>query len=200
MTPQQLKAMKLALEALKNNKLTHLYCEDTWYSCPKHEDGCANEAQGDKCNCGADEINAEFDKSITALEEALAEHAMQEVQRLGQEIEQCQCPECQIKPHASDCAVHSEPAYPKGKCDCGAQPQQEPHGWYIDGYGAVIGTAEPKSVRVGEWLPWYTTPPQRKPLLASEIVTMYAECPTSDNDMIEFARAIEAAHGIKGGA
>ena len=42
--------------------------------------------------------------------------------------------------------------------------------------------------------------PQRKPLLASEIVTMYAECPTSDNDMIEFARAIEAAHGIKGDA
>ena len=42
-----------------------------------------------------------------------------------------------------------------------AQPEQEPHGWYIDGYGAVIGTAEPKSVRVGEWLPWYTTPPQR---------------------------------------
>lgn len=40
-------------------------------------------------------------------------------------------------------------------------------------------------------------PPQRKPLHASEIVTMYAERPTSDNDMIEFARAIEAAHGIK---
>ena len=58
--------------------------------------------------------------------EALAEHAMREVQRLGQEIEQCQCTECQIKPHASDCAVHSEPAYPKGKCDCGAQPEQEP--------------------------------------------------------------------------
>ena len=43
----------------------------------------------------------------------------------------------------------------------------------------------------------YATPPQRKPLLASEIVTMYAERPTSDNDMIDFARAIEAAHGIK---
>jgi len=39
--------------------------------------------------------------------------------------------------------------------------------------------------------------PQRKPLLESEIVTMYAERPTSDNDMIEFTRAIEAAHGIK---
>ena len=88
MTPQQIKALKLALEALKNNKPTHLYCEDIWYSCPKHEDGCANEREGDECNCGADEINAEFDKAIPALEEALADHAMQEVQRLGQEIEQ----------------------------------------------------------------------------------------------------------------
>ena len=88
MTPQQIDAMKLALEAMKNNKPTHLYCEDIWYSCPKHEDGCANELEGDECNCGADEINAEFDKAITALEEVLAEHAMREVQRLGQEIEQ----------------------------------------------------------------------------------------------------------------
>jgi hypothetical protein len=40
--------------------------------------------------------------------------------------EGCQCPECQIKPHTSDCAVHNEPAYPKGRCDCGAQPEQEP--------------------------------------------------------------------------
>ena len=88
MTPQQIDAMKLALEAMKNNKPTHLYCEDKWYSCPKHEDGCANEFEGDECNCGADEINAEFDKAITALEETLKEHAMRETQRLGQEIEQ----------------------------------------------------------------------------------------------------------------
>ena len=91
MTPQQIEALKLALEAMKNNKPTHLYCEDIWYSCPKHEDGFANEREGDECNCGADEINAEFDKAITALEEVLAEHAMQEVQRLGQEIEQEPC-------------------------------------------------------------------------------------------------------------
>ena len=36
----------------------------------------------------------------------------------------------------------------------------------------------------------------RKPLLASEIVTMYDENPRSDSEMIAFARAIEAAHGI----
>lgn len=38
-------------------------------------------------------------------------------------------------------------------------------------------------------------------LPAHEIVTMYDESPTCDADMIQFARAIEAAHGIteKGG-
>jgi len=44
----------------------------------------------------------------------------------------------------------------------------------------------------------YTTPPQRKPLPASDIVTMYDEHPMGDSDMIEFARAIERAHGIGG--
>lgn len=66
-------ALKLALDALENNKLTHLYCEDTWYSCPKHEDGCANEFESDECNCGAEKVNAEFDKAITAIKEALAQ-------------------------------------------------------------------------------------------------------------------------------
>jgi hypothetical protein len=66
-----IEAMKLALDALENNKRTHYYCEDTWYSCPKHEDGCANEAEGHECNCGADEANAEIDKAITALRQAI---------------------------------------------------------------------------------------------------------------------------------
>ena len=65
--------LKLALEALENNKQTHYYCEDTWYSCPKHEEGCANDSVGDECNCGADEANAEIDKVITAIKEALAQ-------------------------------------------------------------------------------------------------------------------------------
>jgi len=46
-------------------------------------------------------------------------------ERLAQP-EHCQCPECRITPHASDCAVHNEPAYPKGACNCQAQPEQEP--------------------------------------------------------------------------
>mgnify|MGYP000273836297 CR=1 FL=1 len=60
----QTEALRLALEVLKNNRRTHHYCEDTWYSCPKHEDGCANDSEGDECNCGADEANAEIDQAI----------------------------------------------------------------------------------------------------------------------------------------
>ena len=41
--------------------------------------------------------------------------------------------------------------------------------------------------------------PQRKPLTDEEIYDMYNE-PRSDAEMIAFARAIEAAHGIKGEA
>jgi hypothetical protein len=65
-------ALKLALETLKNSRQTHYYCEDTWYSCPKHEDGCANDSQGSECNCGSDSANLKIDKTIKALEEALA--------------------------------------------------------------------------------------------------------------------------------
>lgn len=32
----------------------------------------------------------------------------------------CGCKACETIDHASDCAVHNEPAYPNGKCDCGA--------------------------------------------------------------------------------
>jgi hypothetical protein len=66
-------ALKLALEALEANRRTHYYCEDTWYSCPKHEDGCANEAEGNECNCGADKANAEIDYVTAAIKEALAQ-------------------------------------------------------------------------------------------------------------------------------
>ena len=152
MTPQQIDAMKLALEALQADELDMV------------DDGSGN-------------MVFRKEQAITAIEEVLAEHAMQEVQRLGQEIEQCQCPECQIKPHASDCAVHSEPAYPKGKCDCGAQPEQEPKigcvnhdcdqckaqpeqepvAW-MDKYGEIYKDV-PKVLSTDK--PLYTSPPQR---------------------------------------
>ena len=59
MTPQQLKAMKLALEALE-------LLTGAWQTFDALDYG---------------------DNAITAIKEALAEHAMKETQRLGQEIE-----------------------------------------------------------------------------------------------------------------
>ena len=44
--------------------------------------------------------------------------------------------------------------------------------------------------------PLYTSPPASKPLTDEQIMEMYNE-PRSDAEMIAFARAIEAAHGIK---
>jgi len=45
-------------------KRGHDYCEDSWYSCPKAEDGCGNDAEGDECNCGAEQWNARLDEVI----------------------------------------------------------------------------------------------------------------------------------------
>ena len=45
----------------------HYYCEDTWYSCPKHPEGCANDSAGTERDCGADKINAEVDAILALL-------------------------------------------------------------------------------------------------------------------------------------
>jgi len=81
-----------------------------------------------------------------------------------------------------------------------AQPEQEPVAWgMMNDDGKIYDCICPEEHdRVeGEYtVPLYTTPPQRKPLSNQKIIEMYNE-PRSDAEMIEFARAIEAAHGIK---
>jgi hypothetical protein len=47
----------------------HLTCEDSWYSCPLSEEGCADERQAG-CNCIAVEANA----ALNALRAVLAEY------------------------------------------------------------------------------------------------------------------------------
>ena len=78
-----------------------------------------------------------------------------------------------------------------------AQPEQEPCVHAKNPKGCYRVRCQLGDKCVDDEMSFRTSPPQRKPLLASEIVTMYAECPTSDNDMIDFARVIEAAHGRK---
>jgi hypothetical protein len=85
-----------------------------------------------------------------------------------------------------------------------AEPVQEPVAWrwrmrnLTDAPGFVqpwtVTTYYPRE-QANEIEPLYTTPPQRKPLPVDQIYEMYNE-PCSDAEMVEFARAIERAHGI----
>ena len=132
MTPQQIEAMKLALECAER-------CEaiDGMYS---------------------------WSATITVLEKVLAEHAMRETQRLGQEIEQqpvvYQCPRCatsmqvDLTAKAALAQMEQEPVElcqygqePESctsspmDCQCAidaalAQPEQEPVAW-MDADGNV---------------------------------------------------------------
>jgi len=77
MTPQQLNAMKLALEALELVNVEFVCGNGSHH---KKED---RHEWDEDCP-----ITNRWRKAITAIKEALAEHAMREVQRLGQEIEQ----------------------------------------------------------------------------------------------------------------
>ena len=49
--------------ALTSLKRSHDTCEDSWYSCPKSPDGCADESQTG-CTCGADHYNAIIDAAL----------------------------------------------------------------------------------------------------------------------------------------
>ena len=48
-------------EALSRCKRGHYYCEDSWYSCPLAEGGCADDSKAAVCDCGAEAFNAEID-------------------------------------------------------------------------------------------------------------------------------------------
>lgn len=51
-------------EALESLRSRHYECEDRWYSCPESEDGCADDRQGDECNCGANRRNEIIDAAL----------------------------------------------------------------------------------------------------------------------------------------
>jgi hypothetical protein len=62
-------SQRAALERLLSlAKMGHYYCEDSWYSCPLAEGGCANDSyEKDECSCGASRRNAEVDAIAATL-------------------------------------------------------------------------------------------------------------------------------------
>ena len=46
------------------------------------------------------------------------EISIAEIREFIKKENRCQCDECKTKIHSSSCAVHNEPALPKGECNC----------------------------------------------------------------------------------
>ena len=91
------------------------------------------------------------------------------------------------------------------------EPEQEPVAWMYTGVKSDGTTHGPHLVWKPEYMdamsaskgaqatPLYTAPPQRKPLTEEELAAIpCTDGPGSDWDaLVRFARAVEAAHGIK---
>ena len=58
---------RLCEELAKLARCNHYTCEDSWYSCPKSPDGCANDSAGDDCTCGADSHNDKVDELLAIV-------------------------------------------------------------------------------------------------------------------------------------
>ena len=59
---------RLTAELKSLRRTEHDTCEDCWYSCPKSDEYCGD-GDRNRCNCGADRINAIIDAALKAGEE-----------------------------------------------------------------------------------------------------------------------------------
>jgi len=110
-----------------------------------------------KRQAAMDKINSHFDEAYKKMHEDRAMYGTswsKDGERLDpasvylEQPAHCQCPACKDGVlHASDCAVHTGPAYSLGPCDCGVT--QEPdaltiayQSGYYDGKKAALATRE----------------------------------------------------------
>ncbi|MGS1064163.1 helix-turn-helix domain-containing protein [Burkholderia glumae] len=102
------------MELARMTRMFHAACADL---------GLVNEALGlDPDDGGAEPILDAIQKLKDERDQwADAGYAAQAVAAPVAEPAHCQCPACiDGATHASDCAVHNEPAYPNGPCNCGS--------------------------------------------------------------------------------
>ena len=79
-----------------------------------------------------------------------------------------------------------------------AQPKQEPLAWISTGPASRIHWTADKPAYGDDWVPLYTTPPQRKPMMDEDVERIVREALVGEHGIgYTIARAIEAAHGIK---
>ena len=79
-----------------------------------------------------------------------------------------------------------------------SQPEQEPLAWISTGPASMIHWTADKPAYGDDWVPLYTTPPQRKPLTDEDVERIVREARVGEHGIgYTIARAIEAAHDIK---
>ena len=142
---------------------------------PQHKPGCALlKIPARECDCGAEPV-ATFDEVWDAID--WDKWRMEPVRELVR-------------------MIHSKTS-PKAAL-AQSEARQEPVAWMVytqDGKSAYV-TDNPTDLKDGQdAYALFPGPFERKPLTDEEIMEMYSE-PRSDAEMIEFARAIERAHGI----
>ena len=151
-------------------------------------------------------VRTEYDscliaKAITALRERLAQP---EQERMAKRIEEL---EAQLRIGTSNSDVNPYALLQNARI-IEARPEQEPVAWGVFDHNLhdMFFTKEDAQEMVrlkgdGSIVkPLYTTPLQRKPLTNEEVVEVLGNLRESitGNVFLAFARAIEAAHGIKG--
>ena len=78
--------------------------------------------------------------------------------------------------------------------------EQEPLAWISTGTARMIHWTADKPAYGDDWVPLYTTPPQRKPLTLGQKQRLWSSVgdkPTLKDRVNAYGLAIEAAHGIK---
>ena len=75
---------------------------------------------------------------------------------------------------------------------------QEPLAWISTGPASMIHWTSDKPAYGDDWVPLYTTPPQRKPLTDEDVERIVREARVGEHGIgYTIARAIEAAHDLK---
>lgn len=70
----ELKALSELYNDIEKLKMHHYTCDDDWHSCPKSEEGCGNELQGDECTCGAEYTNDKIDSVLNKIKQILLDY------------------------------------------------------------------------------------------------------------------------------
>jgi hypothetical protein len=98
---------------------------------------------------------------------------------------------CEHRLTSKECLVCASPKHGA------AEPVEEPFGylWPTSRHPEFRFTQQKRDGVDG--MPLYTAPPQRKPLSDEELDRLWREPMSADWEHREYARAIEAAHGIK---